>query len=358
MNQQSHGHIVFVTLQALGEWQGAATHVNEVVNGLRRAGWRVSFFGPDHTAVRVGLIRRLGTLLAVQARAITAIPGADLVYVRHHALSGPVALCATMFGVPRIEEVNGTLDDLIKAHPWTRMLAGMLRWSSRLILSSATAISAVSNELATELAGSTPVYVIPNGVDVDRFRPSPAVQEDRPAHVLFVGALTPWQGLDVIQTARRHPDWPDHVGLVVVGDGPLHNEIADDNYVDYRGSVPHEKVAELIGAALATLSIKHRSARGASPLKLYESLGCAVPVIVTDVPPQSTLVRSHGCGIVIPPDDPGALARAVADLAGNPDRRDEMGALGRAAVVAEHSWQARINELSDVLKPLVAAGRP
>lgn len=357
MKQQSSDHLVYVTLQALGEWQGAATHVNEVVTGLRREGWRVTFLAPGHTEARIGLVRRIWTLVAVQARALLVLPRADVLYVRHHPLALPLALGARMFGLPRIEEVNGTLDDLVKAHPWTRVLAGVLRRSSGWILSTATAISAVSDELAAELAGSTPVHVIPNAVDLDRFHPPAHHDDHSPPHVLFVGALTPSQGLDVMQAARRHSAWPAHIGLVVVGDGPLRQQVADDPKIDYRGPVPHAQVGDLIRAAMATLSTKHISARGASPLKLYESLGCAVPVIVTDVPPQSTFVTTYGCGIVIPPDDPAALAQAVGELAADPDRHKAMGRRGRAAVEAGHSWEVRTKVLSDILRPLTAAGR-
>lgn len=352
MNQQIHGHIVYVTLQALGQWQGAATHVEEIVTGLRREGWRVTFLAPQHTEVRMGLLRRVWGLLAVQLRAVFVLPRADLLYVRHHPLSLPLALCAKAFGVPRVEEVNGTLDDLVTTHPWTGVLEGALRRSSRMILQSATAISAVSEELAAELAVDTPVHVIPNGVDLDRFAPSVQGDVDNAPHVLFVGALTPWQGLDVMQAARYDPAWPDHVDLVIVGDGPLRDLVAADPKIDYRGPVAHAQVGEMIGAAMATLSTKHTSARGASPLKLYESLGCGVPVIVSDVPPQSTFVHTHRCGIVIPPDDPTALAQAVAQMTADPQGRREMGRRGRTAVEAGHSWQDRTGELSGILMRL------
>lgn len=352
MRERPHGHIVYVTLQALGQWQGAATHVEQIVTGLRREGWRVTFLAPPHTQARIGLLQRAWGLLAVQVRAVFVLPRADLLYVRHHPLSLPLALCAKALGVPRVEEVNGTLDDLVKIHPWTGVLVGALRRSSRMILQSATAISAVSDELATDLGVDTPVHVIPNGVDLDRFAPTVNGDVDSAPHVLFVGALTPWQGLDVMRAARHDPAWPDPVDLVIVGDGPLRDLVATDPKIDYRGPVAHAEVGDFIGQAMATLSTKHTSARGASPLKLYESLGCGVPVIVSDVPPQSTFVHAHRCGIVIPPDDPTALAQAVAQMTDDPQTRQEMGRRGREAVEDGHSWRARTSELSGILMGL------
>ena len=54
------------------------------------------------------------------------------------------------------------------------------------------------------------------------------------------------------------------------------------------------------------------------PNAVGEALACGKPVIVTDYPGQADLVRSADCGIVIPPDDPEALAAAVAKLANSP----------------------------------------
>jgi len=87
-----------------------------------------------------------------------------------------------------------------------------------------------------------------------------------------------------------------------------------------------------------------------NPLKLFETLACGIPVIVSDLPGQADLVRAGRCGLVIPGNDPAALARAVAQLAAAPDEAREMGRRGAALVRAEHSWRARAIEIDKVLR--------
>ncbi|MCX7993311.1 MAG: glycosyltransferase, partial [Fimbriimonadales bacterium] len=57
--------------------------------------------------------------------------------------------------------------------------------------------------------------------------------------------------------------------------------------------------------------------------------------------------------IVIPPDDPAALANAVRRLYQNPALRAEMGARGRELIVREHSWDARAEATHRLLIQLI-----
>ena len=65
-----------------------------------------------------------------------------------------------------------------------------------------------------------------------------------------------------------------------------------------------------------------------NPLKLFETLACGIPAIVSELPGQADLIREGRCGLVIPCNDPTALARAVAayrqeDDRGYGDRADD-----------------------------------
>jgi len=82
-----------------------------------------------------------------------------------------------------------------------------------------------------------------------------------------------------------------------------------------------------------------------------------VPVIVSDFPGQADLVRSTGCGLIVPPGDPNALAGAVSEIIGDPALRASMGRRGRDAAVAEHSWDLRAGKVDGVLRELVAVAR-
>ena len=89
-------------------------------------------------------------------------------------------------------------------------------------------------------------------------------------------------------------------------------------------------------------------------MKLFESLAAGTPVIASDLPFQADLVRGSGVGLVIPPSDPGALARAAAALLAEPEQARAMGARGRALVVGEHSWDRRAADTLSFLLGLVS----
>jgi glycosyltransferase involved in cell wall biosynthesis len=86
-----------------------------------------------------------------------------------------------------------------------------------------------------------------------------------------------------------------------------------------------------------------------NPLKLFETLACGIPAIVSELPGQADLIREGRCGLVIPCNDAAALARAVAQIAADPAQAREMGARGAALVRAAHSWHARAVEIDQVI---------
>jgi glycosyltransferase involved in cell wall biosynthesis len=94
---------------------------------------------------------------------------------------------------------------------------------------------------------------------------------------------------------------------------------------------------------------------GLAPLKLFESLACGVPVIVSDQPGMGDLVRKAGCGLIVPERNPAALALAMAKIAADPARISALGRTAREEALARCSWDARAIELQnmlDRLKPL------
>ena len=110
-------------------------------------------------------------------------------------------------------------------------------------------------------------------------------------------------------------------------------------------------------AGLVTLTDPSgRSETGLSPIKLYETMSCGVPTIVTDFPGQADLVQETGCGVVVPPGNYEALAVAVADIFGNANLRNAMSHRGRTAIEQNHNWQCRAAATDHLLHDVVGRG--
>lgn len=360
--------IAYLCLQATREGQASYAHVHEIINGLRRRGCTTRLFEPEYAPGDMpGAFGRAAEFLRVQGRLRRTSQDIDALYVRSHFAALPAVLWARRRGIPVVMEVNGPYDDLFAAWPWTRRLSGLFIALSRLQFRRASALITVTPQLADWLSREAPgreVSVVPNGANTDIFSPSASTQLKLPeCFVVFFGALAAWQGLDTLTQAVLDSNWPDQVSLVVAGDGAQRTTIEQaisDPRVVYLGSIPYRDVAGVVARALAGLAPKNsiggRTATGLAPLKVFETLACGTPAIVTDFPGQADLIRECGCGIVIPPEDPSALARAVADLAANPAEAAAMGRRGRESVATSHSWDSRSEStLTVILRAMARA---
>lgn len=354
--------LLYVALERLRPGSAATTHVGEIFEGLRRLGVAGELIA--EAGEPGGGRATLGRYGRVLTRGIAALRRSDIVYIRSHFAALPLALAARALGKPVIHEINGTYEDALVTHRIGGSVARLLRAMQRTQYRGAAALVAVTPDLAAWAAceaGHGRVHVVPNAANTDLFRPDgPRTARERP-YAIFFGGLTRWHGVDTMIGAAARPEWPPDLDLVVAG--PVVDPSLDPLLraapakVAYLGPVPQAELPGLIrGAVAAMVPISDpggRSQKGVLPLKLYEGLACGVPAVVTDLKGQADLVRSGGCGLVVPVDDPAALAQAVASLARDPERARLMGEAGARLVAAEHSWTARARQTRDIVADVV-----
>ncbi len=364
IKRQIKQNISYLCLQATREGQASYAHVHEIIKGLEKRDWNVRLYEPRYRAwsKQPGPVRRLLEFAFIQLRLFLS-ERPDVVYIRWHFASFPTAFLARLWRIPVIQEVNGPYEDLFIAWPLTRRFAWFFKWLLRTQLRWADAVIAVTQELADWSkgeSGNNNVFVVPNGANTELFRPGAPVSVSLPENfVVFFGALAAWQGIETLLKALDEADWPANVKLVIVGDGAERFRVEDaarTGKVIYLGTIPYKQMPGIVARSIAGLSPQNsaggRSATGLNPLKVFETLACGVPVVVTDFPGQAALVRDGMCGIVIPPEDPGALARAVAYLYNHPHERALMGRRGRELVEKEHSWDRRAEQTNHILRRL------
>jgi alpha-maltose-1-phosphate synthase len=71
-----------------------------------------------------------------------------------------------------------------------------------------------------------------------------------------------------------------------------------------------------------------------------EAMACGTAVVASDVGGIPEVVTDGETGLLVPPDDPGALASALNSLLADPGRAEAMGRRGRERAIAEFSWPA------------------
>ena len=360
--------MLYVTAESLVEGAAAHVHVNEIIEGLKRRGWSTELVAPryDTSGARPNILRRFYEIAAVNWRAARGLKNVDAIYCRTNPLLMPLTWLALRRGVAVVHEANGPYADVAIAHPWTRPIVGVFTAMQRWQFRKASGVVSVTPQLCEWLEGErrrSDVGLISNAANTDLFTPDVQAEDPAPQpFVAFFGALAQWHGVDMMLAAIAHPDWPQGVRLVVIGDGADSDKVriaaARDPRIVHLGRQPYRRVPALIRNAVCGLvtivDVGGRALTGLAPLKLFESLAMGQPVIVTDYPGQSDFVRENGCGIVVAPGDAAALALAVAAFVRDPEAAKAMGARGREAVLRDHSWDQRAGDVDTLLRRLIS----
>jgi glycosyltransferase involved in cell wall biosynthesis len=267
-----------------------------------------------------------------------------------------VALVSSLRGIPAVltwhndlPPVTSVANLLVQAHDHL-VLPLYIRAYRRIIATSETYArqSRILNNLGQL------VTVVPNGVDCERFNPNINGTELRTKlglgnrfTLLFVGALTKWhryKGLDVLLQAVKRVicDYPDLM-LVIVGDGELRQfyysmsqRLDVSSNTIFAGDVPD---AELPGyyAAVDALVLPSKDMSEGFGLTLLEANATGKPVIASNVGGIPSVIKNGHNGILVPPNDPKALADGIAELRENLQRTREMGLTGRQFAEL-HDW--------------------
>jgi glycosyltransferase involved in cell wall biosynthesis len=195
-------------------------------------------------------------------------------------------------------------------------------------------------------------------VDLDRFDPAAADSGPRangiPLRVLYAGTIGMAQGVGTLVDAAAI--CADAVEVTIAGGGAeaatLQARLAERGPVNARmaGVVPSRRIPELYADSdVAVVTLRDRPIfHGALPTKMLEAMAAGRPLVLAARGEAAALVEASGAGIVVPPEDAGALAEALQALAANPELRGRLGAAGRRAVERDfgrEAWLRRWHEL-------------
>jgi glycosyltransferase involved in cell wall biosynthesis len=269
-----------------------------IVNNLRAEPWKAA---------------ALPLFLAAYGRAArSAARDADVVHA--HWLPSGVAALATE--KPFVLQLWGTDVELARRMP---TLARPVVERARVVICASSALAGSAREL-----GARDVRVIPSGVDI------PADDDDdedeaRPPHVLYVGRLSPEKGILELKDAA------DGLPLVVVGDGPLRDDVPQA-----LGFVPNAELGPYYRRAAVVAVPSRREGYG---VVCAEAMAHGKPVVASAVGGLLDLVRHGETGLLVPPGDQAALREALRWLLGDADLRRRMGRAARERAHEHLSWE-------------------
>jgi glycosyltransferase involved in cell wall biosynthesis len=367
----------FVDLSAK---KGDAVHATELTGNLRKLGNQVIVIahcregkrdidlydtGAYETGRKTGFSLVLFLLSFVRAAKwiLLLSPACDVLYMRDYIFCALAAGAKLLYSKRVVWEVNGLAwqERSQKPHPLNWVILPIIRLLDRIARLSADRILPVSRGVMDGLlaggCSTSKVVLLENGVNIDMFtgevdeplaadeRRKLGIEPDMPV-VCYVGAIRPWQGLEVLVSAAQQVSRavPDTRFLVVGGGDGLEElkELADRSGVlqlfTFTGPVPYERVPMIM--ALSSICVAPFAAgRAASPMKVYEYMASGRPVVASRIPGLE-FVEEKSLGMLVDPGDAGRLADAILFLLDNSGVAQKMSLRARQYVAKNRSWQS------------------
>ncbi|MEG3164981.1 TIGR04063 family PEP-CTERM/XrtA system glycosyltransferase [Sphingomonas sp. PB2P19] len=215
------------------------------------------------------------------------------------------------------------------------------------------------------------IIVSPNGVDLDLFGTVPPRDDALAAElgldgkdvVGFIGSFYDYEGLDdLIAAMPALVEARPNARLLLVGGGPMEAALRAQaasspmaGAIHFVGRVPHTEVERYYGLVdiLAYPRKRMRLTDLVTPLKPLEAMAQGRLVAASDVGGHRELIRDGETGTLFAPDDPAAVAAALAgmfeDRSGWDARRD----VARAFVERERNWSSNIRRYEPIYRRLI-----
>lgn len=381
-----------VTTRQNGESGGARSHVLGVMNAYRQLGWEVKpfIYGDliDLNSTSGSLIKGMlqGTTLGRgvadvgrvalgrrSARRAVEVIGTDVDYVyERFSVFQSLGRGFKTAGIPWVLETQGLFYFEARHDRKSIELASLAKRLEIGAYRDCDVIIAVTDTLKDLLiseAGidANKILVVPNGVDVEKFSPHSLPKQTpggRPV-LGFVGGLLRWQGIDYLLKAvkavqGKAPDFD----VLIVGDGEekrnlemLARQLGIEDRVNFVGRVDGDKVPDWIQRFDLCFSGQLPSQLGGmyhSPLKIYEYMSMAKPVLASDFSDARSVIAGKGTGFLFESGNLEALSTRLIEAFSDTDTLRGMGAKAREEVLANHSWRSRVDVMSQRIAHLLS----
>ena len=208
--------------------------------------------------------------------------------------------------------------------------------------------------------------VIPLGIDVERFK----LKEDEEERVkkirekyisgkgiiLFVGRLIYYKGVEYLIRAMRDVD----ATCLIIGEGKLKkklekmvDELGLSSKMHFLGSVSDEELP-LYYHACDVFCLPSVAKSEAFGIVQLEAMACGKPCVSTDLPTGVPFVNQNGkTGIIVPPKNPDALAKAINTLLDDPALREKYGSYAKERVKRKFKREVMVKRIIEVYQEVL-----
>lgn len=309
---------------------------------LRRARGGMLFYGPaaglDIEQIPCGPPWRTTFFPGWGGRALEAVRSfaPDLVYARDY--DSPAETISA--GIPTVVEKHSPL---MQGNGIERLLALADRPAFRALVVVTRGL-ADAHRAARFPAGK--IVVEPDGVDLGLFGEPGPVPAEGP--VVYAGGLAAWKGIAILlEAARSLPEIP----LKIVGGGAVERLLwrrrGAPRNVRFLPRVAHDQVPAILrGARVLVLPNTGEGISGpyTSPLKMFEYMAAARPIVATGIDPLREVLRHGENAWLVPPGDPAALAEGIRRVLEDCALGERLASCARVEV-SRYAWEERAGRI-------------
>jgi glycosyltransferase involved in cell wall biosynthesis len=183
--------------------------------------------------------------------------------------------------------------------------------------------------------------------------------EKKPHQILATARLTIWKGVEGIIKAVNivRKTIPD-IQLIIAGDGPelenlkqLSKELDLQKNITFLGRISKQETESLRRESI--LYILNSTYEGL-PHTVLTSFYAGIPVIATDIPGTNEAAIDNQTAVLVPPENPEALAEAIENLMKDPEKQKMLVENGRKLLREKFSWDSHIKNLLTISQSLIS----
>ncbi|MDN5339315.1 MAG: hypothetical protein PWQ30_424 [Euryarchaeota archaeon] len=220
---------------------------------------------------------------------------------------------------------------------------------------------AVSESVAERFCrnGTKPV-IISNCSIASQVPPAPRTKSN--CNVVYMaGNMQLFHGIrECIQAMSQVAATVPEVSLTFVGNvrediGAIAAKTNPRPEITMTGYLPYREMYEILcegSIGLLAFQPHYYNAYIGLPNKLFDYMLCGLPVVASDFPEIRNIVGETGCGMLVDPTDPDAIAEAIVYLLEHPDEAQRMGENGRKAVLERYNWGEMEKRLLEVYRQI------
>ncbi|MEQ9010061.1 MAG: glycosyltransferase family 4 protein [Algiphilus sp.] len=281
----------------------------------------------------------------------------------------PVGLALKLFGIKVIYDVHEDVPRQILRKHWIPALlrrpiawaASFTEWIGARVFD---AIVPATPKIAERFPAAKTVVVQNFPILDELVVPDPQPYAARASAFAYVGGITRERGIMEMLHAMKSLPANQGARLELAGaftPANLEEEARASGgwaRVRFHGWADRPTVARLLGGCRAGFILLHPNGRyeDSYPVKMFEYMAAGLPVITSDFPLWRHIVEGAGCGLLVDPLDPQAIADAMQWILDHPAEAEEMGRRGRQAVVEKYNWEAESRKLIALYERLLFEG--